>query len=132
VSGLGLADEIIQPRTAGSPGGPSLLQLSSLEQAREYFHPLEIKEEFVFSHGDLNPGNIMVDRLGRVTCFLDWELAGFVPRWWIHFEAHLFAMQLSDARYTKDWKIALVQELEGWGIVRDVQACVKWFAIGAL
>jgi hypothetical protein len=68
----------------------------------------------------------MVDDHGRVSCFIDWELAGFVPRWWVHFKARLFAMQLSDERYTRDWRVHLVPELEARGIVGDVQACLDW------
>jgi Ser/Thr protein kinase RdoA (MazF antagonist) len=42
---------------------------------------LELDEcEPVFSHGDLRPGNILLDRSGRVWV-IDWETAGPDPRW---------------------------------------------------
>ncbi|OTA57147.1 kinase-like protein, partial [Hypoxylon sp. EC38] len=36
---------------------------------------------FTFSHSDLHEGNIMV-KDGNFTGLIDWELAGFYPRWW--------------------------------------------------
>jgi aminoglycoside phosphotransferase len=39
--------------------------------------------QFVFTHGDLYVGNVMVDARGRgrVTAIIDWESAGFWPAW---------------------------------------------------
>lgn len=38
--------------------------------------------KFVFTHGDLFVGNIMVDpERGKVTAIIDWESAGFWPHW---------------------------------------------------
>jgi aminoglycoside phosphotransferase len=125
-TGHGIADRFMAPKTATSSTEFPLLRLLSLEEAGKYFQPLEITEQFVFSHGDLNSQNVMVDDHGRVSCFIDWELAGFVPRWWVHFKAHLFAMQLSDERYTRDWRLHLVPELEARGIVENIQACLDW------
>ncbi|KAI0142313.1 kinase-like protein [Hypoxylon sp. NC0597] len=36
---------------------------------------------FTFSHSDLHEGNIMV-KDGNFVGLIDWELAGFYPRWW--------------------------------------------------
>lgn len=36
----------------------------------------------VFTHGDLTPRNIMVDRAGRITGIVDWENAGWYPDYW--------------------------------------------------
>lgn len=34
-------------------------------------------ERITFTHGDLHPLNILVDRTGVVTAIIDWESAGF-------------------------------------------------------
>ena len=36
-----------------------------------------------FNHPDLGPGNIMVSKNGVITGILDWEAAGFYPRFWV-------------------------------------------------
>ena len=38
---------------------------------------------FNFYHADLGPSNIMVSENGNVEGILDWESAGFYPRYWI-------------------------------------------------
>lgn len=36
----------------------------------------------VFTHGDIAPRNIMINKRGRITGILDWELAGWYPSYW--------------------------------------------------
>lgn len=43
---------------------------------------LEEGHEIVFTHGDLNPRNIIVDSEGRVAGILDWEYSGWYPEYW--------------------------------------------------
>lgn len=35
----------------------------------------------VFTHGDLNPFNIIV-RNGKIEAIIDWKFAGWLPRYW--------------------------------------------------
>lgn len=40
-------------------------------------------DDIVFAHADISGENILVDPVtGHVTGILDWEMAGFWPRWW--------------------------------------------------
>ena len=49
-----------------------------LSKWEQQFSP---NEDFVFCHGDLSQGNILVDRETlRVTAIIDWEYGGFFPR----------------------------------------------------
>ncbi|KAJ1713110.1 hypothetical protein NYO67_4734 [Aspergillus flavus] len=52
-------------------------------------------EEFVFSHGDILPRNILVNDQGKVTALVDWEFAGYFPMYWEYSRA---------SRESKDWK----------------------------
>ena len=38
--------------------------------------------ELVFAHGDLHPRNILTDDDGSITGIVDWENAGWYPRYW--------------------------------------------------
>jgi len=40
------------------------------------------RHAIVFTHGDLNPQNILVDANGRVTGIVDWEAAAWLPSYW--------------------------------------------------
>lgn len=38
--------------------------------------------DICYAHGDFAPRNILVDKTGRVTAILDWEVAGWFPAYW--------------------------------------------------
>ena len=59
----------------------------------------------VFTHGDLNPTNILV-RDGRVVGIIDWEFAGWYPHYWEYTSAW-YGSQLRP-----DWQEALVKFLD--------------------
>lgn len=44
------------------------------------------KTGIVFTHGDIRPANIMVDRndqgVWKITAIIDWEATGFYPEYW--------------------------------------------------
>ena len=46
-------------------------------------HTPPLAESFHFYHADLGPTNIMVSAESEVTGIIDWESAGFYPRFWI-------------------------------------------------
>lgn len=47
----------------------------------------DIRHDIVFTHGDLNPRNILVEK-GKVTGIVDWENAGWFPEYWEYTKAH--------------------------------------------
>lgn len=48
-----------------------------------YRYRLPDEDEIVFAHGDISWEHIFVDpTTGLVTGIIDWEMAGFWPRWW--------------------------------------------------
>lgn len=65
----------------------------------------KIKHEIVFTHGNLNPRNIMVDKRGNLTGIVDWECFGWFPEYWEYTKAH-FAM-----RYTIRWLADVIDQV---------------------
>ncbi|KAK2871593.1 hypothetical protein FQN49_003025 [Arthroderma sp. PD_2] len=47
----------------------------------------DIRHDIVFTHGDLNPRNILAEN-GRITGIVDWENAGWFPEYWEYTKAH--------------------------------------------
>ncbi|CDO75914.1 hypothetical protein BN946_scf184873.g3 [Trametes cinnabarina] len=79
----------IDPRLSGwNPVGPFPDEAAFSQLMRFPDDPARRGHKIVFSHGDLNPRNILVDRFvrpdgsrgWRVTGIVDWETAGFYPR----------------------------------------------------
>jgi Phosphotransferase enzyme family len=59
-----------------------------------------IGEHFHFYHSDLGPGNIMIsEQDGKVTGILDWDSAGFLPKFWIALKVGISAGFLLDPDY---------------------------------
>jgi aminoglycoside phosphotransferase (APT) family kinase protein len=42
--------------------------------------------EFILTHGDISPRNILVQN-GKVVAVLDWEMAGYYPKYWEYVKA---------------------------------------------
>ncbi|KXS93630.1 hypothetical protein AC578_2600 [Pseudocercospora eumusae] len=61
--------------------------------------------DIVFTHGDLNPRNILADENGTITGIVDWECSGWFPEYWEYTKAH-FAV-----RYTIRWLADVVDRL---------------------
>lgn len=47
----------------------------------------DIHHDIVFTHGDLNPRNILAEN-GKITGIVDWENAGWFPEYWEYTKAH--------------------------------------------
>lgn len=47
----------------------------------------DVPHAFFFTHGDLNPRNILAEN-GKVTGIVDWENAGFFPEYWEYTKMH--------------------------------------------
>jgi aminoglycoside phosphotransferase (APT) family kinase protein len=53
------------------------------EWIAKYRQHLSDSHQIVYAHADLSWENILVDpKTGNVTGILDWEMAGFWPKWW--------------------------------------------------
>ncbi|KAJ6184836.1 hypothetical protein N7519_006137 [Penicillium mononematosum] len=46
-----------------------------------------VPHAIVFTHGDLNPRNILAEN-GKITGIVDWENAGFFPEYWEYCKMH--------------------------------------------
>jgi hypothetical protein len=81
---LALAAEPSHPSWKPRPLGPfSLTDFTSYLSRQSTTYCLDIGPYLHFYHADLGPGNIMVSEGGNVEGILDWESAGFYPRFWI-------------------------------------------------
>jgi aminoglycoside phosphotransferase len=58
----------------------------------------------VFTHGDINPDNIMIHN-GHVSGIIDWEQAGFYPEYWE------YCKTLVSSRLNKDWSLDFVDAI---------------------
>lgn len=47
----------------------------------------DIQHDIVFTHGDLNPRNILAEN-GKITGIVDWENAGWFPEYWEYTKMH--------------------------------------------
>ena len=130
VSGYGIDNPTLQPRTKYDPLYPSLLRLTSLKEANDYFSPLKVESSFVFSHCDLAACNILIDENGSVTCLIDWEAAGYVPRWYVYLQTRRWSMMLSDERFEKAWMELIGQALKEKGFDGDRDTYRRWHSGG--
>ncbi|CAH0045045.1 unnamed protein product [Clonostachys solani] len=60
--------------------------------------------QFVLTHGDLSPRNIMVDD-GKITGIIDWQFSGFFPEWVEHANATVVAAGM------ETWWIPVLREV---------------------
>lgn len=127
VSGYGVTDEFIQPEVEKPSWHPSLFRLTSGLQATRYFNPLKVDGDFLFTHGDISPGNILIDG-GKISYVLDWEFAGFYPKCWIYIKTRCPGMVLSDSEAEYSWMDHVDTELEKRGISADMDAFSEWYS----
>ncbi|KAE9967093.1 hypothetical protein BLS_006572 [Venturia inaequalis] len=79
---------------------------------------------FYFYHADLGPTNIIISKEGHIEGVLDWESAGFFPKFWIATEPLISAgfnlPQESDAdRYAWANMFSAALEVEGFEVAMD-------------
>lgn len=75
-------------------------------------------KKFVFYHPDLNPRNILVSGRGRVTGVIDWDGAGFYPRYYVAAKTagHGFMLDSDTGRGdVHAWQRVFARELERVG-----------------
>ncbi|KAJ5049224.1 hypothetical protein NUH16_007741 [Penicillium rubens] len=67
-----------------------------------------LSHAIVFTHGDLNPRNILAEN-GKITGIVDWENAGFFPEYWEYTKMHY------TVRYLIRWLADVVDQVfEGY------------------
>ncbi|KAE9989986.1 hypothetical protein EG327_001998 [Venturia inaequalis] len=83
-----------------------------------------IPDTFYFYHADLGPTNIIISKEGHIEGVLDWESAGFFPKFWIATKPLISAgfnlPQESDAdRYAWANMFSAALEVEGFEVAMD-------------
>ncbi|KAI4157357.1 MAG: hypothetical protein LQ342_008339 [Letrouitia transgressa] len=79
-------------------------------------------DHFVFFHGDLAPANIFVDKdkndKWHVSSIIDWETAGFLPKWYIRTivgVSRAYLLNQKDKNEKAAWSFELSRSLEKHG-----------------
>ncbi|PGG95484.1 hypothetical protein AJ79_10036 [Helicocarpus griseus UAMH5409] len=90
----------------------------------------EIGKAFYLYHADLGPGNIMVSEDGSITGILDWEAAGFYPRFWIATKPSIapglnFSPSIAGIEEF-EWRKRLRMELENRGYPQASGWYMEW------
>lgn len=115
---LGLPAELDYPSWKPRPLGPfSLTNFASHSSRQPSTYHSDIGTLFYFYHADLGPGNIMV-KDGKVVGILDWESAGFYPKFWIATKPTLsagFFLKSTDVTEKVAWRNLLGSLLEKEG-----------------
>jgi hypothetical protein len=113
-----------RPRLLGPM--PSVSSQKYLQRISKLCSP-PVTDAFYFYHADLGPTNILISGDGMVEAILDWESAGFYPRFWISLKPYIspgFCLPVADDRYA--WADLLIAKLTGKGFVLDM-TCVEWY-----
>ena len=93
-----------------------------------------LEAEFHFYHPDLGPSNIIISDDGSVAGIIDWEAAGFYPRFWIAIKPAFgpgldFDPPVAGSEDT-EWRKRLRAELEKLGFPQAALWWKKWFLDG--
>lgn len=63
-----------------------------------YSRCLKTNHKIVFTHGDINPRNIIIKN-NNIVSILDWEMSGWYPEYWEYVKT------LSSVKWSSDWVI---------------------------
>jgi hypothetical protein len=134
-TGLGVLEPFLNVQAESShpswkprPLGPLPLPVfqNYLQKISKQSAPL-VGETFHFYHADLGPTNILVSNDGKVRGVLDWESAGFYPKFWIALKPYISAGFLlnTSTDYRYEWVDLLESELSGIDLELDMKD-VDW------
>ncbi|GKZ28346.1 hypothetical protein AbraIFM66950_003603 [Aspergillus brasiliensis] len=122
----------MHPEALHASWKPRPLGPFSLVTAEKYFNRMStmpappIGDRFYFYHSDLSPTNLLTDD-GYVGAILDWESAGYYPKFWIPLKPYRsggFKLDIEDnSRY--DWTNLLESHLSELGFKLD-HSHVEW------
>ena len=123
---------LLEPYLA--PSGSDLLAQYTREQCTRYFSNSSgdcpnLEMVFHFYHPDLGPGNILVSG-GRIAGVIDWEAAGYYPRFWIATKPSVspgldFCPTIAEVD-DHEWRKRLRIELEVLGYPQASGWYMKW------
>ena len=123
---------VLEPYLA--PPGSDLLGSDTYKECARYFTASSgecptLGLVFHFYHPDLGPGNIIVSD-GRVAGIIDWEAAGYYPRFWIATKPSVspgldFCPSIAEFD-DSEWRKRLRIELETWGYPQASEWYMKW------
>lgn len=92
-----------------------------------------VGNNFLFFYADLGPSNIMISEDAQITGILDWELAGFFPKFWIPLKVGISAGYLLDSDYVGTekaartaWALPLMDALKAAGF-DSTDADLAWY-----
>jgi Phosphotransferase enzyme family len=93
-----------------------------------------IGEQFHFYHSDLGPGNIMIsEENAKVSGILDWEGAGFLPKFWFALKVGISAGFLLDPDHVGEeekartaWALPLMDALIAEGFASPDSDLAWW------
>ena len=124
---------VLEPYLSSSASG--LLGSLTLEECVRYFSAPMAKcptldKDFGFYHPDLGPGNIIVSDDGSVAGVIDWEAAGYYPKFWIATKPSVspgldFHPPIADCQ-TSEWRRRLRMELESLGYPQAAEWYMEW------
>lgn len=113
----------VDPEASYPSWKPRPLGPFSRPAAERYFQRISIlplpsiKEKFHFYHADLGPTNIILSNGGTIKAIIDWESAGYYPKFWIPLKPYRsggFNLDTpDDSRY--DWTDLLESKLSELG-----------------
>ena len=108
----------------GEPVGPFVDEAAFSQDLRFSDDPARRGHKIVFTHADLNPRNILVQRNGRggweVSGIVDWETSGYYPEYWDYTKA-LFEGFRWPLRYS-DWVTRVFAEFGDYSREHDVES----------
>lgn len=93
--------------------------------------PKGLELDFHFYHADLGPTNIMVSEDGELSGIIDWESAGYYPRFWLGTKPLVSAgFYLPDdgsgIQQRKEWALLLADHLKKAGFPSDLETYACW------
>jgi aminoglycoside phosphotransferase (APT) family kinase protein len=68
------------------------------DQVFDMLRSLPTGNGLVFTHGNLDPTNILIDEDANIVSILDWSQAGFYPVYWEYVKAHLWDFETEFVR----------------------------------
>ena len=125
---------LLEPWLGGSSSG-LIGPLTHQECMRHFSLPSpdspDLEAEFHFYHPDLGPTNIIISDDGSVAGIIDWEAAGFYPRFWIATKPAFGPGLDFDPPVAgfedPEWRRRLRAELENLGFPHAAFWWMKWF-----
>jgi hypothetical protein len=97
-----------------------------MKDAKNYLSPVHLREAFYYCHADLCPPNILILD-GQVSGILDWEHAGYYPRFWIATKPHFsYGFALEGEEDICAWTKLLSHALTEKSFAPDVSSFQSW------